>query len=71
MADDQDLVRAGFATILDLQDDIEVVAEAGNGVSWWRQRLAVTGGHRVRLAVLTAGGMLLIPIGLAFGLLQP
>lgn len=32
VADDQELVRAGFATILGLQDDMEVVAEAGDGV---------------------------------------
>jgi DNA-binding NarL/FixJ family response regulator len=32
VADDQELVRAGFATILDLQADIEVVAEAGDGL---------------------------------------
>jgi DNA-binding NarL/FixJ family response regulator len=32
VADDQELVRAGFATILGLQDGIEVVAEAGDGI---------------------------------------
>jgi DNA-binding NarL/FixJ family response regulator len=31
VVDDQELVRAGFKMILDAQDDIEVVAEAGNG----------------------------------------
>ena len=31
LADDQDLVRAGFRALLDAQDDIEVVAEAGDG----------------------------------------
>ena len=31
VADDQELVRAGFAMILDAQPDIEVVAEASNG----------------------------------------
>lgn len=31
VADDQELVRAGFAMILDAQDDIEVVAEVGDG----------------------------------------
>ncbi|GGV82197.1 DNA-binding response regulator [Streptomyces griseoloalbus] len=31
VADDQELVRAGFGMILDAQDDIEVVAEAGDG----------------------------------------
>jgi DNA-binding NarL/FixJ family response regulator len=31
LADDQDLVRGGFRLILDAQDDIEVVAEAGDG----------------------------------------
>ncbi|MBP2330355.1 DNA-binding NarL/FixJ family response regulator [Kibdelosporangium banguiense] len=32
VADDQELVRAGFAMILDAQPDIEVVAEAADGV---------------------------------------
>ena len=31
LADDQVLVRAGFRALLDAQDDIEVVGEAGNG----------------------------------------
>lgn len=31
IADDQALVRAGFAALLDAQDDIEVVGEAANG----------------------------------------
>ncbi len=31
VADDQELVRAGFGMILEAQDDIEVVAEAGDG----------------------------------------
>jgi DNA-binding NarL/FixJ family response regulator len=32
VADDQELVRAGFAMILDSRDDLEVVGEAGDGV---------------------------------------
>jgi DNA-binding NarL/FixJ family response regulator len=31
LADDQELVRAGFRALLDAQDDIEVVGEAGDG----------------------------------------
>src|SRR5437588_4140052 len=31
LADDQNLVRAGFRSILDGEDDITVVAEAGDG----------------------------------------
>jgi DNA-binding NarL/FixJ family response regulator len=31
LADDQDLVRAGFRALLDAQDDLEVVGEAGDG----------------------------------------
>jgi DNA-binding NarL/FixJ family response regulator len=31
LADDQALVRAGFRSLLDAQDDVEVVGEAGNG----------------------------------------
>ncbi|MFD7916472.1 response regulator [Streptomyces sp. NPDC059752] len=33
VADDQELVRSGFAMILDVQEDIEVVAEVGNGAA--------------------------------------
>jgi DNA-binding NarL/FixJ family response regulator len=33
LADDQELVRSGFAMILDAQPDITVVAEAGDGVA--------------------------------------
>ncbi len=33
VVDDQALVRGGFATMLGLQDDIEVVAEAGDGTA--------------------------------------
>ncbi|MER7959011.1 response regulator transcription factor [Streptomyces sp. NPDC096030] len=33
VADDQELVRSGFAMILDVQPDIEVVAEAGDGAA--------------------------------------
>jgi DNA-binding NarL/FixJ family response regulator len=32
LADDQELVRAGFAMILDSRDDLEVVGEAGDGI---------------------------------------
>ncbi|MFE7840730.1 response regulator [Streptomyces sp. NPDC057474] len=32
VADDQELVRSGFAMILDAQPDIEVVAEVGDGI---------------------------------------
>lgn len=31
LADDQPLIRAGFRALLDSEDDIEVIAEAGNG----------------------------------------
>ncbi|MFI8960538.1 response regulator [Streptomyces sp. NPDC053493] len=33
VADDQELVRSGFALILDVQEDIEVVAEVGDGAA--------------------------------------
>ena len=40
LADDQDLVRAGFRMILETQADVEVVGEAGDGV----EAVAATGG---------------------------
>lgn len=33
IADDQELVRSGFRLILDLQDDLEVVGEAADGIA--------------------------------------
>jgi DNA-binding NarL/FixJ family response regulator len=33
IADDQELVRAGFSMIIDSRDDLEVVGEAGDGVA--------------------------------------
>lgn len=42
LADDQTLVRAGFRSILDGEDDISVVAEAGNG----EQAVRLAGEHR-------------------------
>lgn len=42
VADDQALVRAGFAALLDAQDDIDVVAEADTGA----QALAAARAHR-------------------------
>ncbi|MEU9484015.1 response regulator transcription factor [Streptomyces decoyicus] len=45
VADDQELVRSGFAMILDAQPDIEVVAEAGDGAA------AVDAVRRLRPAV--------------------
>ncbi|MBJ7450532.1 MAG: response regulator transcription factor [Blastococcus sp.] len=42
VVDDQALVRSGFAMVLDHQPDIEVVAEAGNGL----EAVAVARAHR-------------------------
>ena len=42
VVDDQPVVRAGFQTILDAQDDIEVVGEAADGIE------AVEQAHRMR-----------------------
>ncbi|GAA2460139.1 response regulator transcription factor [Actinomadura vinacea] len=41
LADDQELVRSGFAMILDAQPDIEVVGEAGDGTA----AIAAVGEH--------------------------
>ncbi|MEV4754931.1 response regulator transcription factor [Micromonospora sp. NPDC049559] len=48
VADDQELVRAGFAMILDAQADIEVVAEAGDGF----QAVAAVRDHHPDVALL-------------------
>jgi DNA-binding NarL/FixJ family response regulator len=48
VADDQELVRAGFALILDVQPDIEVLAEAGDGF----QAVAAVREHRPDVALL-------------------
>jgi len=50
LADDQELVRAGFAALLDAEDDIEVVAEAADGQ------------QAVRVAVRHAPDVLLMDI---------
>ena len=42
VADDQELVRAGFSVILSAQDDLEVVAEASDG----EQAVALARAHR-------------------------
>jgi DNA-binding NarL/FixJ family response regulator len=42
LADDQSLVRAGFRALLDAEDDIEVVAEAGDGAAAVRLALATS-----------------------------
>lgn len=48
VADDQELVRGGFAMILDVQPDIEVVAEAGDGV----EAVAAVRAHRSDVLLL-------------------
>jgi len=48
LADDQDLVRAGFRALLDDQDDIEVVGEAGDG----DEAVQLAGRHRPDIVLM-------------------
>ncbi len=48
VVDDQALVRRGFAMVLDHQDDIEVVAEAANGL----EAIAITNQHRPDIVLM-------------------
>ncbi|OQO89412.1 DNA-binding response regulator [Saccharomonospora piscinae] len=47
LADDEDLIRGALATLLDLEDDIEVVGQAGDGA----KAVALVRGTRPDLAV--------------------
>ncbi|MGH2736302.1 MAG: response regulator transcription factor, partial [Actinomycetota bacterium] len=57
VADDQDLVRAGFRVLVDSASDLEVVAEAGTG----SEAVAATLSHH------PDAGMLWAAIGVAIG----
>ncbi|MFJ5712617.1 response regulator [Streptomyces sp. NPDC093105] len=48
LVDDQPLIRSGFRALLDLEDDIEVVAEASDG----REALALARAHRPDIALV-------------------
>ncbi|MBT3152635.1 response regulator transcription factor [Streptomyces sp. CHD11] len=48
LVDDQPLIRSGFRALLDLEDDIEVVAEAGDG----REGLALIRDHLPDVALI-------------------
>ncbi|TXR99742.1 DNA-binding response regulator [Streptomyces sp. col6] len=48
LVDDQPLIRSGFGAFLDLEDDIEVVAEAANG----QEGLALAGEHLPDVALI-------------------
>lgn len=48
LVDDQALIRSGFRALLDAEDDIEVVAEAGDG----REGVALARQHRPDIALI-------------------
>lgn len=48
LADDQPLIRSGIRALLDAEDDVEVVAEAGDG----RQAVALAREHRPDIALI-------------------
>lgn len=61
LADDEHLIRGGLAALLDLEDDIEVVAQAGSGPA----ALAMARRHRPDVAVLDLQMPALDGIGVA------
>jgi DNA-binding NarL/FixJ family response regulator len=48
LADDQALIRSGIRSLLEAEDDIEVVAEAADG----QQAVALTAEHRPDIALV-------------------
>ncbi|MFD7655395.1 response regulator [Actinosynnema sp. NPDC059797] len=48
LVDDQPLIRSGFRALLDVEDDIEVVAEAGDGA----EAVALAGAHLPDIALV-------------------
>ena len=48
LADDQPLIRSGFCALLELEDDIDVVAEAGDGA----QAVELARRHRPDVALV-------------------
>ena len=56
LADDQELVRAGFAALLDAEDDIEVVGEAADGEQAVRLAMHPSGRLRRRRQHPRGGG---------------
>ncbi|MFC4104886.1 alpha/beta hydrolase family protein [Micromonospora zhanjiangensis] len=50
---------------------LALVSAVITGLTGWRRRTQLSVGHRLRLAAVTAGGLLLLPLALTAGLLQP
>ena len=57
LADDQELVRTGFAALLEAEDDIDVVGQAADAWAWLHRVLAsrpLTAGPTGRLPARSA-----------------
>jgi hypothetical protein len=63
--------KAGPWLVLQLLAIAALLATVAAAVAWWRDRHAISAGNRVRLGLLLAGGVVLVPWAVYWGLLTP
>jgi DNA-binding NarL/FixJ family response regulator len=71
LADDQALVRAGFAALLDAQDDITVVGQAGDGLQAVALATARTHVSRAMTKLYARDRAQLVVLAYESGLVRP